>query len=224
MPLPAVRRNIYLQHGWGLHAATWQPWVLLLKAYSPACLDRGYWAGHAHKPLFNKAGRNLMICHSLGLHFCQPWFSKIDFLVIISGFIHFHGSGVQEGRFSRRHIKRMGQRLADNPLALLADFYRDCAAPLPPPVDDRLNIKLIKADLELLDKSELDVRELIQKPCLILHGAEDRIVPEVRAHALHELLPMSRLRIIQGAGHGLPFTHSAECWRMIMAENNFLPS
>ncbi|MFW8600811.1 alpha/beta fold hydrolase [Desulfobacterota bacterium M19] len=217
-------RNIYFQHGWGLHAATWQPWNALLKDCGPAYLDRGYWDGYDNKPLFNKTGQNLMICHSLGLHFCQPWFNRIDFLVIISGFIHFHGSGVKEGRFSRRHIKRMSRRLADNPLALLADFYRDCASPLPPPVDSRLNIKRLKNDLELLDKSKLDIRGLIQKPCLILHGAEDRIVPKARAHALHELLPMSRLRIIQGAGHGLPFTHSAECWRQIMTENIFFPS
>ncbi len=220
MSLAARHKNIFFQHGWGLHAATWQPWAELLKDYNPVYLDRGYW-GKGSTPRFNKAGLNLMICHSLGFHFCQPWFNEIDFLVIISGFIHFHGSGAKEGRFSRRHIKRMRQRLTSNPQALLADFYRDCASPLPPPVDGRLNIELITKDLELLDKSQLDSGELARRPCLILHGSEDRIVPEVRAHILHELLPMSSLRIIPGAGHGLPFTHPGECWRLIMENNNF---
>lgn len=220
MSLPATHKNIFFQHGWGLHAATWQPWTELLKDSPAVYLDRGYWGG-VRNPHFKKAGLNLMICHSLGLHFCQPWFNKIDFLVIISGFIHFHGSESRERRFSRRHIKRMSQRLADDPQALLADFYRDCASPLPPPVDGRLNIELITKDLELLDKSQLDGKKLINKPCLILHGSEDRIVPKVRAHALHELLPMSNLQIIPGAGHGLPFTHTDECWRLIMENNNF---
>ena len=40
----------------------------------------------------------------------------------------------------------------------------------------------------------------IQAPVLILHGAEDRIIPVERARELHALIPRSELRIVPG-GH-----------------------
>ncbi len=38
-------------------------------------------------------------------------------------------------------------------------------------------------------------------PCLILHGAADRLVPVEHAHRLHEALPSSRLVIFDDVGH-----------------------
>jgi pimeloyl-ACP methyl ester carboxylesterase len=41
-------------------------------------------------------------------------------------------------------------------------------------------------------------------PTLILWGDRDRIIPVDHAYATHELLPGSRLEIVEGAGHFLP--------------------
>jgi pimeloyl-ACP methyl ester carboxylesterase len=42
-------------------------------------------------------------------------------------------------------------------------------------------------------------------PTLIVWGDHDRVIPVDHAYAAHELMPDSRLEILQGAGHFLPF-------------------
>lgn len=42
-------------------------------------------------------------------------------------------------------------------------------------------------------------------PTLIVWGDQDRIIPVDHAHAAHELMPGSRLVVIPGAGHFVPF-------------------
>jgi pimeloyl-ACP methyl ester carboxylesterase len=44
-----------------------------------------------------------------------------------------------------------------------------------------------------------------EMPALIVWGDRDRIIPVAHAHATHELIPGSTLRIVEGAGHFLPF-------------------
>ena len=55
-------------------------------------------------------------------------------------------------------------------------------------------------------------------PTLIIHGDADRIVPlQASAQRLHELLPGSRLAVIEGAPHGLTWTHADEVNRELLA-------
>jgi pimeloyl-ACP methyl ester carboxylesterase len=42
-------------------------------------------------------------------------------------------------------------------------------------------------------------------PTLIVWGTDDRIIPVEHAHIAHDLMPGSRLAIVEGAGHFLPF-------------------
>ncbi len=44
-------------------------------------------------------------------------------------------------------------------------------------------------------------------PTLILWGNRDHVIPVEHAHIAHELMPGSRLEIIQGAGHFVPIEH-----------------
>jgi pimeloyl-ACP methyl ester carboxylesterase len=46
-------------------------------------------------------------------------------------------------------------------------------------------------------------------PTLIVWGTADRIIPVEHAYAAHELMPGSRLAIVEGAGHFLPFEEPA---------------
>lgn len=56
-----------------------------------------------------------------------------------------------------------------------------------------------------------DFREDLQKfnrPTLIVHGADDQIVPvEISARVVARMLPFAHLNIYEGAPHGVTFTH-----------------
>ena len=53
-------------------------------------------------------------------------------------------------------------------------------------------------------------------PTLIVWGDRDRIIPVAHAHATHELIPGSRLEIVRGVGHFLPFEAPAEFLRALL--------
>jgi pimeloyl-ACP methyl ester carboxylesterase len=44
-------------------------------------------------------------------------------------------------------------------------------------------------------------------PTLIVWGGRDRVIPVAHAHAAHELIPGSRLEILEDAGHFVPLEH-----------------
>jgi pimeloyl-ACP methyl ester carboxylesterase len=47
----------------------------------------------------------------------------------------------------------------------------------------------------------------VQVPVIVLHGTRDALFPVSEAEALAAGLPRGELRVIRGAGHGLPVTH-----------------
>jgi pimeloyl-ACP methyl ester carboxylesterase len=161
----------------------------------------------------------VLVCHSLGLHLLSPGLlAKAGLVVIISGFAHFHGVHAEDGRFSRRHIGKMRSRLRKEPEGLIRDFHRDCAYPHSPPDPRAMDTELLARDLTLLDQGRLTAERCQGiPPALILHGRDDRIVRPERARELAEMLPASRVVIIDHAGHGLPFTHPGLCLDLIRA-------
>lgn len=56
-------------------------------------------------------------------------------------------------------------------------------------------------------------------PTLIVWGDEDRIIPVAHAHDAHDAIPGSRLEILSGAGHFLPFEDSG---RFVAVLRDFL--
>ena len=46
-------------------------------------------------------------------------------------------------------------------------------------------------------------------PTLIVWGEDDRVIPVEHAYATHEAIPGSRLEVLPGAGHFLPFEEPA---------------
>jgi len=63
-----------------------------------------------------------------------------------------------------------------------------------------------------------DVRDRlgdIHVPTIILHGTRDGLFPLAEAERLKAGLPSAELRIVDGAGHGLPLTHGAEVVRAV---------
>lgn len=55
----------------------------------------------------------------------------------------------------------------------------------------------------------------IEQPCLLIHGEHDALMPVAAARAMAHALPASRLEILQGSGHALPLSRSADCARLI---------
>ena len=53
-------------------------------------------------------------------------------------------------------------------------------------------------------------------PVLLLHGADDRIIPSSAAEWLHDNLPDSQLRIIENDGHALLAHHFDEAMDEIL--------
>mgnify|MGYP003324986352 FL=1 len=53
----------------------------------------------------------------------------------------------------------------------------------------------------------------ISAPALLMHSDSSPFVPVPVMADLHERITNSRLKIIPGAKHGLPFSHAAECSR-----------
>lgn len=159
----------------------------------------------------------VLVCHSLGLHFLsQDLLVQAGILVIISGFAHFHGQDHADGRFTRKHIKKMLARLEIDPSGLISDFYRDCDCQDWPVHQGMMDTSRLTEDLWLLDQSRLDEKRCRQFPAtLLLHGQDDRIVRPERAEELASWIARSQVTIVDGAGHGLPFTHPSLCLDLI---------
>jgi len=207
--------SFVLQHGWGLSDRCWQQWAPALPRLWLA--NRGYWGEPTAFDDLPSGRATVLVCHSLGLHLLpQQWIEQAKALVIISGFAHFHGESSGDGRFSRRHLSAMLNRIESDHLGLLDDFYRDCQCP-PALRDQRcLNQALLTQDLHLLDRSRLPPEGNHRFPAtLILHGRDDRIVRPARAVELATLIGTPHLTLIDGAGHGLPFTHPQDCLNLI---------
>ena len=55
----------------------------------------------------------------------------------------------------------------------------------------------------------------IEQPCLLIHGQHDALMPLAAAQAMARTLPHARLEVLQGCGHALPLSRSADCARLI---------
>ena len=72
------------------------------------------------------------------------------------------------------------------------------------------------------DKTPVEAYRAIGFPVLILRGEHAPLPTRVISERLLELLPRSRLKVVAGAGHMGPLTHSAKVseliWRYVAAE------
>jgi len=142
-------------------------------------------------------------------------------LVLISSTAKFCAG---EGYTCGTHEKILGRmilQLKRNPTTVLATFYKNVHHPhCALKTDPGCSHEELVTGLEYLLSS--DVRNKVPKikiPVLLLHGAEDRIIPRTAAEWLHEHLPNSQLRIFGSDGHALPAHHFAEVMDEI---SNFL--
>lgn len=133
-------------------------------------------------------------------------------LVLISSTAKFCSSKDFPCGTHEKILKRMILQLKRDPIPVLAEFYKNVHDPyralrtIPSCTPNEL-----VAGLEYLLAS--DVRKevpTLKVPVLLLHGAEDRIIPPSAAEWLQEHLPNSQLKIFEIGGHALPAHHFDE--------------
>jgi pimeloyl-[acyl-carrier protein] methyl ester esterase len=110
-------------------------------------------------------------------------------------------------------LSRMVRQLKREPQAVLEDFFRNVHHPdirhtyesVPEPLDS-----LVQGLEYLRDSDERDRIPGLGIPVLLLHGAEDRIIPVAAAEWLNRHLPDSQLRVYENNGHALLAHHFDE--------------
>ncbi len=225
--------RIHAQHGWGFDSSCWGVWRQSLpRGWQFEAPDRGYFENveirNHPSPFKTSDGDGLVdvsveadncfdvvVAHSLGL-FLVPSkvLARAKLLVVISGFEHFH---LDTSHSARRVIRRMLARLSNDPFGVLNDFWVACGNHLGPSFSvnqetSNCNLELLMADLKLLDTAVLSFETVsFADPVLVLHGQNDKIVPQQHAYNLHQKLSGSRLILHPDAGHDLPFSHYQWC-------------
>lgn len=133
-------------------------------------------------------------------------------LVLISSTARFCASEGYPCGTHEKILKRMIMQLKRNPEAVLAEFYRNVHHPHPTlKTEPGATHEDLVAGLEYLLNSDVRTKVPdIEVPVLLLHGAEDRIIPPDAAEWLHGQLPQSELKIFENDGHALPAHHFTE--------------
>ena len=143
-------------------------------------------------------------------------------LVLISSTAKFCAEEKYDCGTNEKILRRMILQLKRNPEAVLEEFFKnvhypheECRRSFQPRCAGKAasssTLNELVAGLEYLHAS--DLREKVPTlglPVLLLHGADDRIIPSAAAEWLHDHLPDSLLKIIENDGHALPAHHFNE--------------
>lgn len=209
--------EIIFQHGWAFDKRCWAEWIKNAQpSLKMSALDRGYFGQPETADFSSDESRKILISHSFGL-FLLPdhLLKKADMLVSISGFREFHTAG-REGKFSKRLVNLMLKRFGKGSFDVTHEFRSMCGAESDEITATEDGIIKLAQDLERLSNSTLDVEHLKKIPyVLLVQGTDDRIVWPERAGDLNASIPGSKLVMVDGAGHGLPFTHYEKCLEIV---------
>ena len=146
-------------------------------------------------------------------------------LVLISSTAKFcAGEGYACGT-PEKVLKRMILQLKRDPEAVLAEFFKNVHFPrresrhaIATRQDASASLNELVAGLEYLLASDVRAKvPSIPIPVLLLHGADDRIIPPAASEWLHAHLPDSRLKIYENDGHALPAHHFAAVMKEVGA-------
>ena len=138
---------------------------------------------------------------------------KIKKLVLISSTARFTETDNYPG-VAQSMLRAMIKGLRLNPQKMLYEFLKLSMLPAEDDIltenqmsdAERIDTGCLKEGLQYLKKfDERDVLFKIKCPVLLIHGEKDRIVPLGHAEFLNKRIESSRLSIIRGIGHRLPF-------------------
>lgn len=215
-------KEVIAYHGWGFEANCWRDWQtrFVQHGYSFQAFNRGYW----HPPLTPQftpgAAVKVILSHSYGLHLCPiDQLQQADVLVIFAGFAEFHPQQKKLRIRSQKTLQIMIEQFKLNPDPVLRTFWTKCYHPNVYSTDPALefNAELLLHDLQELAIVSMDFSRLISIPkIVIVQGSQDRILACSQGQELAEQLALSSTalsyRLIDPAGHAIPFTHLEQCW------------
>jgi hypothetical protein len=198
-----MNREWLFIHGWGYGADAWDPWIPLLPLGDVMRrYDRGYF-GQPQEAVFETGLHRVLVTHSLGLAFYDPSaMGECDEWIVIGGFTRFHAD---EG--GKRVTRRMRDRLATEPLAVVREFRKACGDALTP-IPTQMDPARLATDLNLLDRVEAPISLMREIGKIsILHARADTVVPPERAAGMG--FPVITH---PDAHHALSYTHARWCW------------
>lgn len=138
--------------------------------------------------------------------------TELRSLTLVGASGQFVRQGTYRHGWPERALLRMRERLAENPDAVLDEFWTLVLAPgeeVPPPPRERDAATLQRGLAFLADYSMLDRAFRISCPVRLLHGGLDHVCPPAAAELLAESLPHAELTIWSEAGHA-PFLSQPE--------------
>ena len=214
--------DFYFYHGWAFPPGVWNSVINLVKSQLQNATgvnpdffinNRGYFSDPAAIVRMRQGDLQVVVTHSLGLHFVPvSLLHKADLIVSISGFHYFHQF---EEEKSKKIVEKMLELVQNDPGKLLKEFYTNVFSPNPVSQnymgDEILNIRTnrLQDDLQLLHTNKLSER-IFPDSCKILlfHGQQDRIV-DVK-HTRKWMMGMNQTsgRVFDEGGHALPVTHA----------------
>ncbi|MCX5969386.1 MAG: alpha/beta hydrolase [Cyanobacteria bacterium] len=214
----AAALQVIAMHGWCGEASHWQPWR---RRFATAHWhwqsgERGYGSAEPQLPTWlERAGRRVLIGHSLGPHLLPPelW-AEAEAVVLLAGFGRFVPAG-PPGRRLRRALSTMERQLdnSDSARAMLSRFLCQAAAPDPVelspsgPLQGPLGpaqLLRLRRDLQLLSNTEgLPTGFPHGAPVLVVEAAQDQIVTPEARELLRQELPRAELVSLPDAGHSL---------------------
>ncbi|HEY9679684.1 MAG TPA: alpha/beta hydrolase [Drouetiella sp.] len=215
-------------HGWALNASTWSQFHPVVAAFGSSLFtgERGYFFDAPKSPSFTGgASKNVLVTHSLGLHMAsEEQLKQADLLVIIGGFMHFHDGDERQAKISRIIVRKMLQKLQQEPERVLEDFYVNCGFPAKFLSSFKhlhgFDQELLKNDLELLNESSLDPEKLaLPGEVIILQGNMDTIAPPHHAERILKNCRSGKILIHPYGNHALPYEHPEWCLEQINRES-----
>lgn len=199
--------RIAFLHGWSGDARLWSQLIPLLPEHDSIADDRGYFGTALEVGL-----ADLVVTHSFGTMRALARPPKgMRGLVAINGFDRFTAAPDFPG-IAPRVLERMEARFAIDPQDTVTAFRARCGA-LPP--DRPLNATPLAADLAALRRD--DCRARWAGPLLLIHGADDPIVPAAMQAATFADRPDAQRIALPGHGHLAPLTAARSCAQAIRA-------
>lgn len=210
--------GIVFLHGWGYGPCVWDEWAKAFADRPTVILDAGYF-GPASMELPESHGGWIGIGHSLGfarlLGMDFPWRALVGF----GAFLRFCAQAEHPAGTPPELLDAMLQRLDTDPADVLKRFAKRCGKPAAP--GDLAGIQAesegltrLRADLTLLRGLDMAAPAQVP-PVLLLHAADDRIVPPALAGEAQKALPGAQLKVFATGAHALPFTHASSCLPLV---------
>lgn len=212
--------TLVILHGWGSSVPRWRPLVKRLEAsgitvFLPQLPEDKVRNIADFSNWFLKKTNHLapffLLGHSFGgqiaINFAARYPGRVKKLILLAS------AGVRKPSWKRKLITPLAKLLRGHVrektkswlyrLLLATDYYR-------------ANPQTRKTMAIILTEDQQENMVKIKAPTLIIWGEADRYTPLKDGRLTHQLIKSSRLDIIGGARHALPFTHAEQIKEKIL--------